>query len=52
MDRLPGNLFGTTFDQFCAKHGVTDEEYEKLMVYWIALRLRASGLLPIMMHGR
>lgn len=53
MDRLPGKLLDRmTFDQWCAKHDVTDDEYEKLMTYWIAMRLQKCGLLNIMMHGR
>jgi hypothetical protein len=52
-DRLPyPEHCSQTFDQWCEQHGVTDDEYEALMVYWIALRLRASGLLSIMMYGR
>jgi hypothetical protein len=53
-DRLPypEHCKPLTFGQFCEKHGVTDDEYEKLMTYWIALKLRKSGLLPILMAGR
>ena len=53
-DRLPypEHCKTLTFDRWCARHGVTDDEYETLMVYFIALRLRASGLLPIMMYGK
>lgn len=53
MDRLPGKLLDrVTFYQWCQQHNVTDEEYEKLMTYWIAMRLRKCGLLNIMMHGK
>jgi len=53
-DRLPypESFKRLTFDQFCEKHNVTDQEYELLMTYWIAMRLRKSGLLPIMISGR
>ena len=53
-DRLPyaEHCKPPTFDQWCERHDLTDDEYETLMVFWIALRLRASGLLPIMMYGR
>lgn len=53
-DRLPypEHCKPLTFGQFCEKHDVTDDEYEKLMTYWIALKLRKSGLLPILMAGR
>ena len=51
MDRLPGKLLPMTFGRWCEMHKVTDDEYELLMTFWIAMRLRKSGLLPIMMAG-
>lgn len=41
-----------TFEQFCAKHSVTDEEYEKLATLWLAMRLRRGGILAILAMGR
>ena len=53
-DRLPypEHCKPQTFGQFCEKHGVTDDEYEQLLTFWIAMRLRKCGLLTIMMMGR
>lgn len=53
-DRLPypEHFKPPTFDQWCKRHDVTDAEYEKLMTFWIAMRLRKCGLLNIMMHGK
>jgi hypothetical protein len=50
-DRLPypEHCAQPTFGQFCEKHGVTDDEYEPLLTYWFALRMRASGILSILM---
>lgn len=52
MDRLPGKLLPVTFSQWCDAHKVTDEEHEKLLTYWLAMRLRKCGLLAIMTMGR
>jgi hypothetical protein len=53
-DRLPypEHCKSPTFHEWCESHGVTDDEFEKLFVFWIALRLRASGLVGILMGGR
>ena len=53
-DRLPypEHCKPQTFGQWCAKHEVTDDEYERLMTFWVAMRLRKCGLLAIMMAGR
>lgn len=54
MDRLPypHHFKGKTFEQWCDEHAVADEEFEALLTFWIAMRLRKSGLLGIMMAGR
>jgi hypothetical protein len=52
MDRLPGKLMPITFGQWCDAHKVTDEEYEKLLTYWLALRLQKCGVLNILLMGR
>lgn len=53
QDRLPypKHFKRPTFGEWCELNSVTDDEYEKLLTYWIALRLRKSGLLGIMMAG-
>jgi hypothetical protein len=49
-DRLPyPEHSAVTFGQFCEKHGVTEDEYEPLLTYWFAMRMRASGILSILM---
>lgn len=38
-----------TFGELCNKYNATDEEYEKLLTYWLTMRLQASGILGILM---
>lgn len=53
-DRLPypEHCKPVSFADWCERHDVTDEEYEKLFIFWIAMRLRKSGLASIMINGR
>jgi len=52
-DRLPyPEHVGLTFGQWCEKHGVTDDEYEPLLTYLFALRMRAAGILSLFMISR
>lgn len=41
-----------TLGEWCEKHSVTDEEYEPLLTYLFAMRMRAAGILSLFMIDR